>query len=81
MNNTGVSAFHELAESTVCRMKRSTAWHPEADRGDRQSEPDDARSGNVGLWDVAAIQEIDAKQRKPPLVVRRTFRDLSRSQS
>jgi hypothetical protein len=24
-----------------------------------------SRSGNVGLWDIAAIQEIDAKQRKP----------------
>ena len=44
-------------------MKDPTGWPPAADRVDRPSGPDHAGSGDVGLWDVATIDEIDAKQR------------------
>ena len=49
------------------RMENSTGWPSEADRVDRPGEPDHAGSGNVGLWDIATIDEIVAKQRKATL--------------
>jgi hypothetical protein len=52
------------ADPAVCRMKNSTGSRPEADRGDRPSEPGDAGSVDGCFWDKATIHEIDAKQRK-----------------
>jgi hypothetical protein len=48
-------------------MKTSTGWRPEADGGDRPGGPDPAGSVDGCLWDVANIDEIDAKQRKATL--------------
>jgi hypothetical protein len=43
----------------------STVWPPEADRVDRPDGQDEAGSADDCFWDVATIDEIDAKQRKP----------------
>ena len=43
--------------------KKSTGWLPEADRFDHSDRRDDAASVDVSKWDVATIDEIDAKQR------------------
>ena len=43
--------------------KRLLGTTPEADSVDRPSEPDDAGSVDGSFWDVATIDEIDAKQR------------------
>jgi hypothetical protein len=59
---------HLGSNLTVCRMKHSTGWPPEADGVDRPGGPDHARSGNVRFWDVATVHETDAKQRKPSSV-------------
>jgi hypothetical protein len=48
-------------------MKNSTGWPSEADRTYRPAGPDSAASVDVSCWDVANIDEIDAKQRKLPL--------------
>ena len=52
---------HLGSNSTVCRMKHSTGWPPEADGVDRPGGPDHARSGNVRFWDKATIEQRSAR--------------------
>ena len=49
------------SNSAVHQMKNSTGSPLEADRVDCMSEPDDAGSVNGSFWDVATVDEIDAK--------------------
>jgi hypothetical protein len=60
--DVGLGHPKRFTNSTVCRVKNSTGWPPQADRVDRSGGPDAAGSVDGRLWDVAAIHEIDAKQ-------------------
>jgi hypothetical protein len=50
-----------LPACLIAPERAVTPWI--ADLLDRRGGPDDARSGNVGLWDIASMHGIDAKQR------------------